>query len=49
MATPQYKLFLFYVSYLYFGAMVFYLVETAEEKRLHLERLHERLELHSKK
>lgn len=48
MARPQFKLILFYISYLYFGAMVFYLVETKNEKNMNIEKLHQRVELNSK-
>lgn len=41
------KLFLLYWSYLYFGAMVFYLVETKNEKHMMNLKLKERAELNS--
>lgn len=41
------KLFLLYSSYLYFGGMVFYLVESKHEKYMSNLKLKERIELNS--
>lgn len=48
MAKPQFKLILFYISYLYFGAMVFYLVEREQEIEEEMIRKEERIQLSSK-
>lgn len=47
MARPQFKLILFYISYLYFGAMVFYLVETEHEKLTNNQKQFDRINLYS--
>lgn len=47
MVKAQFKLLLFFISYLYFGAMVFYLVEPEHEKLLHNQKLTDRIELYS--